>query len=126
MPAGVELTREHEECLESVKRYVRANAGEPLDRETLASLAGYSVPHFHRIFTAGTGENIADYVRRVRLKRAGYKLRMGAVDITAVALAAGYRSHAAFAKAFKTKFGLSPGEFRDLDCWAASRLLRTR
>jgi AraC family transcriptional regulator len=119
----VELTREHEECLESVKRYVRANAGEPLDRETLASLAGYSVPHFHRIFTAGTGENIADYVRRVRLKRAGYKLRMGAVDITAVALAAGYRSHAAFAKAFKAKYGLSPGEFRELGCTAATKLL---
>ena len=126
MAADQQLMPEHEECLETVKRYVRANAGEPLDRETLASLAGYSVPHFHRIFTAGTGENIADYVRRVRLERAGRKLRMGAVDITAVALAAGYASHAAFAKAFKTKYGLSPGEFRDLDCWTASRLLRTR
>jgi len=118
------LSPEQEECLESVRRYIRDNAGEPLNRDVLASVAGYSVPHFHRIFTAGTGENITDYVRRVRLERAGYKLRMGAVDITAVALAAGYQSHAAFTKAFKAKYGVSPGEFRGLGCVEASRLLR--
>jgi AraC family transcriptional regulator len=126
MAGDVQLTLEQEECLETVKRYVRDNAGEPLSRDVLASVAGYSVPHFHRIFTAGAGENILDYVRRVRLERAGLKLRMGAVDITAVALAAGYQSHAAFAKAFKARYGLSPGEFRVLDCWEATGLLRTR
>jgi AraC family transcriptional regulator len=49
---------------------------------------------------------------------------MGAVDIAEVALAAGYQSHAAFAKAFKARYGLSPGEFRQMDCWEATRLLR--
>jgi AraC family transcriptional regulator len=82
------------------------------------------VSHFHRIFTAQIGENIAGYVRRVRLERAGRKLRMGAVDITEVALAAGYDTHAAFGKAFKQQFGLSPSEFRQLDCTAATRILR--
>ena len=49
---------------------------------------------------------------------------MGAVDITEVALAAGYDTHAAFSKAFKQQFGLSPSEFRQLGCWAATQLLR--
>jgi AraC family transcriptional regulator len=124
MADDVHLSPEHDECLETVKRYIDDNTGEPLSRDVLASVVGYSVPHFHRIFTAGVGENIADYVRRVRLERAGRKLRMGAVDITEVALAAGYQSHAAFTKAFKIRFGLSPAEFRELDCWAATRLLR--
>ena len=57
------------------------------------------------------------------LERAARKLRMGAVDITEVALAAGYDSHAAFSKAFKQQFGLSPSEFRQLGCWAATQLL---
>ena len=90
----------------------------------MAAVAGFSVPHFHRIFTACVGENIAGYVRRVRMERAGRKLRMGAVDITEVALAAGYDTHAAFSKAFKQQFGLSPSEFRQLDCRAATELLR--
>jgi transcriptional regulator GlxA family with amidase domain len=59
----------------------------------------------------------------MRLERAGRKLRMGAVDITEVARAAGYESHAAFGKAFKGQFGLSPSEFRQLGCRKATQLL---
>jgi AraC family transcriptional regulator len=105
-------------------RYIRRHIDTPLDRETLADVAGFSVPHFHRIFRAHVGESAISYVRRIRLERAGRKLRMGAVDITEVALAAGYDSHAAFSKAFRQQFGLSPSEFRQLGCWAATQLLR--
>lgn len=108
----------------AVKQYIREHIDAPLNRDVLAAVAGFSVSHFHRIFTTQTGEKIADYVRRVRLERAGQKLRMGAVDITEVALAAGYETHAAFGKAFKQQFGLSPSEFRQLGCWAATQLLK--
>ena len=112
------------DCIEDVKRYIRFHIQERLDRETLADVAGFSVPHFHRIFTAHVGESAIGYVRRLRLERAARKLRMGAVDITEVALAAGYDTHAAFSKAFKQQFGLSPSEFRQLNCWTATQLLR--
>jgi AraC family transcriptional regulator len=114
----------YHERLNDVRQYVRDHINEPLSREVLAAVAGFSVSHFHRIFTIYTGENISNYVRRVRLERAGRKLRMGAVDITEVALAAGYDTHAAFGRAFKQQFGLSPSEFRGLDCWTATDLLR--
>ena len=105
--------------------YVTDPGRVPFDfTEVLAAIAGISVPHLQRVFTAHTGESIAGYVRRVRLERAGRKLRMGAVDITEVALAAGYDSHAAFSKAFKQQFGLTPSEFRRLDCWTATNILR--
>jgi AraC family transcriptional regulator len=110
--------------IEDVKQYIRDHIGEPLDREVLASVAGFSVPHFHRIFTAGVGESAASYVRRLRMERAGRKLRMGAVDITEVAHAAGYDNHASFSKAFRQHFGLSPSEFRRLGCRAATQILR--
>ena len=55
-------------------------------------------------------------IRRERLIRAGRQLRMGALDVRAVALVAGYDSQATFGKAFKPHFGLSPGAFRELDC----------
>ncbi len=114
----------YDERINQVKRYIREHIDEPLHREVLAAVAGFSVPHFHRLFTACTGENIAGYVRRIRLERAGRKLRMGAVDISEVALAAGYDTHAAFGKAFKQQFGLSPSEFRRLGCKAATQILR--
>lgn len=111
------------ECINRVKRYIREHIDEPLSREVLAEVAGFSVPHLHRIFLACVGESVGCYVRRVRMERAGRKLRMGAIDITEVALAAGYQTHAAFGKAFKQQFGLSPREFRELSCNAATQLL---
>lgn len=114
---------DHRICIDGVKRYIHMHIDEPLNRDVLAAVAGFSVPHFHRIFISCVGENIAGYVRRVRMERAGRKLRMGAVDITEVALAAGYDSHAAFSKAFKQQYGLSPSVFRQLDCRTATKIL---
>jgi AraC family transcriptional regulator len=116
--------QEYDDCIDDVEQYILDNISQPLNREVLAAVAGFSVPHFHRIFTAQKGENIAAYVRRIRLERAGWKLRMGAVDITEVALAAGYESHAAFSKAFKQQFGFSPSEFRELACHQATQIIK--
>ena len=114
----------HQERIEQVQRYIRQHLSEPLHREILADVAGFSIPHFHRVFTACTGESAINYVRRNRLVRAGQKLRMGAIDIMDVAIAAGYESHASFSKAFKKQFGISPSEFRKLNCKSATALLR--
>jgi len=124
MVTDTQTVEEYSECIEDVIRYIREHINEPIDREMLASVAGFSLPHFHRVFTAHVGESAASYVRRLRMERAGRKLRMGAVDITEVALAAGYDSHAAFGKAFKQQFGFSPSEFRQLGCSAATQILR--
>ena len=123
MLSDTQILQDYSDCIEDVMRYIHEHISEPLDRELLAGVAGFSVPHFHRVFTAQVGESAASYVRRLRMQRAGRKLRMGAVDITEVALAAGYDTHAAFSKAFKQHFGLSPSEFRQLGCRAATQIL---
>ncbi|MBK9121876.1 MAG: helix-turn-helix transcriptional regulator [Chloroflexi bacterium] len=120
----LESVRDPSAPLDAIDRYIRCNIDQPLTRGVLADMAGYSVPHFHRVFIGTKGESAASYIRRLRLRRAGYKLRFGAIDIGEVALAAGYASHAAFGKAFKKQYGLSPSAFRQLDCWEATRLLR--
>ena len=124
MVADIQRFQGCNERIDVVTHYIREHIDEPLNREVLAAVAGFSVSHLHRVFTAHMGENIASYVRRARMERAGRKLRMGAVDITEVALAAGYDTHAAFGKAFKQQFGHSPSEFRRLDCRAATQILR--
>ncbi len=124
MLTDIQTLRDRSDCIEAVIRYIREHINEPLNREVLAEIAGFSVPHFHRVFRAHVGESAISYIRRLRLERAAHKLRMGAVDITEVALAAGYETHAAFGKAFKQQFGFSPSEFRQLGCMAATQLLR--
>ena len=110
--------------IDDVKEYIHQNTDQVLDRGQLANMAGYSLPHFHRIFTAEIGENIAAYIRRVRLERAAHKLIAGAVDLTQVAMAAGYQSHAAFSKAFKQRYGCTPSQFRKLNFMIALETVR--
>lgn len=110
--------------IDEVKKYIHQNADQVLNREELATMAGYSLPHFHRIFTAEMGENIAAYIRRVRLERAAQKLIHGATDLMQVAMDAGFQSHAAFSKAFKQHFGYTPSEFRTLNFMIALEAVR--
>ncbi len=117
-------TEAGQECVGVVQKYINQHLNENLTRQVLSSVTGFSVPHLHRIFIATTGESLISYVRRMRLERAANKLRFGAVDITEVALAAGYESHAAFGKAFRKHFGLTPSEFRQIGCSEAIRMLR--
>ena len=124
MVTDLQLIREYSEPIAEVMQYIREHICEPLSRDVLADVAGFSIPHFHRVFTAEVGESAGSYVRRLRMERAGRKLRMGAVDITEVALAAGYDSHAAFSKAFRLYYGLSPSEFRQIGFTSATQLLR--
>jgi len=67
MTTDMQSIQSYNERLNDVKQYIREHINEPLNRDVLAAVAGFSVPHFHRIFTTHMGENISDYVRRVRL-----------------------------------------------------------
>ncbi len=124
MLSETQIPPSYSECIADVMQYIREHINEPLHREKLAAVAGFSIPHFHRVFTAQVGESAASYIRRLRMERAARKLRMGARDITEVALAGGYDTHAAISKAFKQQFGVSPSEFRQPGCSAATQLLR--
>ncbi len=66
---AIETQMDYYERINQVKQYIREHLDEPLDREVLAGLAGFSLPHFHRLFTAQVGESISAYVRRARLER---------------------------------------------------------
>lgn len=92
---------------------IRALEQDPeLSLAEVAALACLSCYHFHRVFTAVTGESPGEMQRRLRLERAAGALRYGKAPITSVALAAGFASSQAFAKAFRKQFAMTPGEVR--------------
>jgi AraC-like DNA-binding protein/effector-binding domain-containing protein len=94
---------------------MRLHMNEPLTLERVAREAGASPFHFVRIFCAYTGETPFEFLRRVRLTAAiGMLQEDPAGPITEIALGVGYETPSAFDKAFKKRFGMSPGEFRNL------------
>jgi AraC family transcriptional regulator len=58
------------------------------------------------------GESVLEHVRRLRLDRAARRLKYGSASILEAALEAGYDSHEAFTRAFRSVFGRAPSEWR--------------
>jgi AraC family transcriptional regulator len=86
-------------------------AGE-LSLEDVAEASGVGRFHLARAFEITTGLSVMRYVRARRLTEAARQLAAGAPDILQLALQAGYASHEAFTRAFRTTFGLTPEQLR--------------
>jgi len=78
----------------------------------LASVACFSEFHFHRIFTAVSGETLNTFTNRLRLEKAARLLRYTDQKLTDIALECGFSSSATFSRAFRTGYATSPSEFR--------------
>jgi AraC family transcriptional regulator len=80
---------------------------------TLAAESGYSRAHFLRMFRAATAQTPHEYLLHLRLENA---LRMINEQSTSplidIAVACGFSSHTHFTKAFRTKFGVLPSQYR--------------
>jgi AraC family transcriptional regulator len=98
--------------IERVVEHIADHLDEPLDLQRLAAVACFSPYHFHRIYRAMTGETAADTLRRLRLHNAAGELVQGLAPLTAIAEQAGYRSTAAFTRAFRGSYGVPPAAYR--------------
>lgn len=102
---------------ERVFAYIERHLDEPLSVEDLSRVACFSKFHFHRQFSQYAGIGVAAYVRLLRLKRASYQLVFSTERVIDIALAAGFDSPEAFARAFRQAFGQSPSQFRQSPRW---------
>ncbi len=81
--------------------------------DEIAAAAAFSKFHFHRLFKGVVGETVADFTRRLRLEKAAHLLLYDRrQSITQIAFTCGFSSSQNFAKAFRQRFGQSPGAFR--------------
>ncbi|MGT2436059.1 AraC family transcriptional regulator [Bradyrhizobium betae] len=100
--------------LDHIDRHLDAD----LDLDTLSAVAAFSKFHFHRQFTATFGLSVHRYVQLARLKRASHQLAYSdALDVTDIAMDAGYDAPDAFARAFRQRLGQSPSSFRKSPVW---------
>jgi AraC-like DNA-binding protein len=105
--------RDHAMQVERVKLVLGERFREGLNLEQVAHAAYSSPYHLCRIFKNQTGLSIHQYLINVRLaaslehlaERPGDSLAMVALDL-------GFASHNHFTTVFRSRFGLSPTEFR--------------
>ncbi len=104
--------RFYKERLLRVLVHIQQHLDDPLPLKQLARLACLAPCHFHHVFTGMLGESLASHIRRLRLERAAWRLKLSRIPVVQIALEAGYDSHEAFSRAFRHNFKISPSQFR--------------
>ncbi|AMC94573.1 hypothetical protein AOC36_11495 [Erysipelothrix larvae] len=91
---------------------IEANLNESIDLNAIASNAGYSLYHFHRIFRYCVGDSLRDYIRKRIMTEAARDLISNSSPIIDIAIHYGYSSREAFSRAFEKLYGESPSMMR--------------
>ena len=102
----------YEDRILRVLAYIHDNPAGDLSLDALAEVAAMSRFHWHRVFSAMTGETCHQAVRRVRLHRAACWLVQTDRPIGQVAADAGYDNLQSFTRIFSDAYGTTPGAFR--------------
>jgi AraC family transcriptional regulator, positive regulator of tynA and feaB len=103
------------ELCSRIESFIESHLAEPtLDPAEIASAAGVSVRHLHRLFVT-KGCTVAEWIRERRLERCRTDLsdpRFCDKNITEIAFHWGFSDSAHFSRCFKKEFGICPRVFR--------------
>ena len=92
--------------------YLRSHFRSPINLKTVAAKCGISREHFIREFRARHGEAPGALLRRLRLEHARTMLAAAEFGIAEVARASGFSSANTFGRAYRARYGCSPGAQR--------------
>ena len=108
------MNREYTARMNRVVNYIDRNICRELTLDEIADEASFSKYHFHRIFSSITGEPLSKYIQRLRLERAASDIAANSdTPITEIALKYMFSGSAVFSRIFRSRFGMSPSEWRD-------------
>lgn len=99
------MAQAYENRLIRVVNYIHDNLDGDLSLDALSDVAAMSRFHWHRIWTAMTGETLAQTTRRIRLHRASVMLVFEEASLSEIAARCGYPDQASFTRAFRERMG---------------------
>jgi signal transduction histidine kinase/DNA-binding response OmpR family regulator len=115
-PKHISITSFDEKFLTKVLAIIEERmSDENFSVDELSKESGYSNMHFYRKIKALSGETPSQFLRTIRLKRAAEMLRAKSDNVTQISYAVGFRNLPYFIKCFKEQFGVTPGQFSDVE-----------
>lgn len=96
--------------------HLRQHLHEPQSLDALAARVSMSRRTFTRHFQRATGMSVGDWLLAERLQRSQQLLEESRHGVEAVAQACGFASPVTFRQQFKTRYGVSPSEWRRTFC----------
>jgi AraC-like DNA-binding protein/ligand-binding sensor protein len=104
----------HSSALRKAERFILENLTHKISLQKIAQAAGLSAPYFSTIFKEEMGENLSNYINRLRVERAAAMLVETTTPISKIATDCGFEDQSWFSKIFKSHTKISPGKYRDL------------
>ncbi|MCL2067163.1 MAG: helix-turn-helix domain-containing protein [Treponema sp.] len=103
----------HSSALRKAERFIWENYTRKISLQEISNASGLSAPYFSTIFKDEMGENLSNYLNRLRIEKAGNMLATTNIPISKIAAACGFEDQSWFSKLFKNYTGLSPGKYRE-------------
>jgi AraC-like DNA-binding protein/ligand-binding sensor protein len=103
----------HASALRKAERYIWDNYTRKVSLQEIADISGLSAPYFSTIFKDEMGENLTNFLNRLRVEKASIMLRETESSIKNISSACGFEDQSWFSKIFKNYTGISPGKFRE-------------
>lgn len=94
-------------------KYIDDNIGEDLSLVKLSEVVYFNPSYLSRLFKQVVGENLSDYICKMKIIRAKQLLEKPEMKIHEIAAAMGYYSTTNFIRFFKKLTNMTPQEYRD-------------
>lgn len=107
-----ETRNDRENAVRRIKLFVQKHLVEDVSLQAIADYMYMHPVHVSRIFKLETGENLSDFVLRLKMEQAAALLADPSLKNYEVALQLGYQNPNYFIKVFKKYYSLTPQEFR--------------
>ncbi|MBS2210974.1 response regulator [Carboxylicivirga mesophila] len=112
-PSNVEIEPQNELFIRQAIELVEKNLTNPMfNAAMLAEKLNMSQPTLYRRIKTFTGDNIATFIRSIRIRYAAQLLKSGNYSVSETATKIGFNDAAYFRKCFVEQFGTTPSKYK--------------
>ncbi|MFI3306167.1 MAG: ATP-binding protein [Rikenellaceae bacterium] len=112
-PTTMEVASSDERFINELVEIIEREIDNPnFNVAELSSRLSTSPASLYRRIKSVAGESVSEFIRGIRLKRAGQLLRESKLNISEVMFMVGFSNHSYFARSFKNYYGVLPKEYQ--------------
>ena len=100
--------------VEALDNYIRENAGDDISNTEIGAIFGYHPFYISKVLKDRKGTTLRQYIIAYRLKLAKKLLEESGKSVNEIAEDCGFNDPSYFTKTFKSAFGMTPKDYRNL------------
>ncbi|MFC0214923.1 response regulator [Paenibacillus chartarius] len=111
--AEQETRNSRQSLINDIRSFIETNLASDVSLQSIADHVYLHPVYVSKIYKLETGENLSDYMNRIRMDKAEHMLKHSQEKIYEIAAKLGYQRPHSFNHAFKKQYGMTPQEYRD-------------